>query len=234
VTYQNSRVLRHTMLPQGTLKRLSLSILVDHTVRWDNKKRLVEPPSPEKLKVIHDLVAAATGLNTDRGDQLVVQAFPFEATLTPETMTSPSAGEPSQPPSNLPAWLKKLMEQKNFPIIAGIGGAALLALVVGLAVALRRKSKKNAIGVEAAALLEKGSPRALGPTPQDVENEIQERIAEQSAEKARQEADTLMKLKLPAVSTKKTEVLTKHIAAEAKKDSVALAQVVRSWLHGQR
>ncbi len=41
-----------------------------------------------------------------------------------------------------------------------------------------------------------------------------------------------MQLKLPAVSTKKTEVLTKHIAAEAKKDPAAMAQVVRSWLHG--
>ena len=58
------------------------------------------------------------------------------------------------------------------------------------------------------------------------------RMAEQAAEKAKQEVEALMKLKLPEVSTKKTEVLTKHIAAETKKDPTAMAQVMRTWLHG--
>ena len=102
VTYQNSRVVRHTRLPQGALKRLSLSILVDHSLRWDGPKRVVESPSPEKLKVIHDLVAAATGLNTERGDQLVVEAFPFEATLTSEPLSLTPAGESAPAASNLP------------------------------------------------------------------------------------------------------------------------------------
>ena len=46
------------------MKQLSLSVLVDHTLRWEGPAqatRIVEPPSAEKLKVIHDLVAAATG-----------------------------------------------------------------------------------------------------------------------------------------------------------------------------
>ena len=42
ITYQTSRLVKHTRLPQGTLKRLSLSILVDHTLRWDGPKRIVE------------------------------------------------------------------------------------------------------------------------------------------------------------------------------------------------
>ena len=87
ITYQTSRLVKHTRLPQGALKRLSLSILVDHSLRWEGAKRIVEPPSAEKLKVIHDLVAAATGLDTARGDQLVVEAFPFESTLTAEPAT---------------------------------------------------------------------------------------------------------------------------------------------------
>ena len=35
ITYQTSRVVKHTKLPQGTVKRLSLSVLVDHSVRWE-------------------------------------------------------------------------------------------------------------------------------------------------------------------------------------------------------
>jgi flagellar M-ring protein FliF len=235
VTYQNSRVVKHTRLPQGTVKRLSLSILVDHSLRWENAKKILEPPSAEKLKVIRDLVAAATGLNMERGDQLVVEAFPFEATLMAEplTMIAPGAG-PAQAPSNLPLWLQKLAGQKNFAIIAGIGGAAALVLAGGLMMALRRNSRKKTIAVEAAIALEAGKTKALGPTPQEIERQLQEHLAEQSAEKARQEAETLMKLKLPAVSTKKAEVLAKHIVAEAKKDPTAMAQVVRTWLRGQR
>jgi flagellar biosynthesis/type III secretory pathway M-ring protein FliF/YscJ len=61
---------------------------------------------------------------------------------------------------------------------------------------------------------------------------MQNRMAELAAEKALLDADALTKLKLPEVSTKKTEVLTKHIVAETKKDPTAMAQVVRTWLHG--
>jgi len=238
VTYQNSRLVKHTRLPQGTLKKLSLSILVDHSLRWENTKKIVEPPSAEKLKVIHDLVAAATGLNIERGDQLVVEAFPFEATLSAEPLLLTSPGEgPNQGPANLPPWLRKLAGQKNIGIIAGIGAGAMLALIAGVILALRRMGNKKAIAAQAvAAALAAGKVKELAAAPLDAERQMQERLAEQSSEKARQEAEALMKLKLPAVSTKKTEILTKHIAAEAKKDPVALSQVVRTWLHegGQR
>ena len=64
--------------------------------------------------------------------------------------------------------------------------------------------------------------------------EMEAKFAEQAALKAKQQAEELMKLKLPAVSTKKTEVLTKHISAESKKDPAGMAQVVRSWLSDER
>lgn len=231
VTYQNSRLVKHTRLPQGTVKRLSLSVLVDHDLRWDGPKRIVEPPSADKLKVIHDLVAAATGLNTDRGDQLVVQAFPFEATLTSEPLTL-SQSEPAKgAPLNLPPWLAKLAGQKNFAVIAGIGAAAMLALLAGFFVVLQRSHKKKALAAEMAqAALDAAKAKELAAPP-DVEKQIRDQMNEQSAEKARQEAEALMRLKLPAVSTKKTEVLVKHISAEAKKDPATMAQVVRTWLH---
>jgi flagellar biosynthesis/type III secretory pathway M-ring protein FliF/YscJ len=40
----------------------------------------------------------------------------------------------------------------------------------------------------------------------------------------------LNSLKVQPVTTKKTEVLTKHIAEETKKDPAAMAQIVRGWL----
>jgi flagellar M-ring protein FliF len=232
-TYQTSRIVKHTKLPQGAVTKLSLSVLVDHDLKWDGPKRLLEPPSPEKLKVIHDLVAAAVGLDVDRGDQLVVEAFPFEATMTAE---SPVIEAPSRaPPSPLPPWLQKLMAAKHFTLIAGIGGGAFLLLVGGALVLLTKGSRKRKIAVEAerAALAQAKAKELAPPTGEDMQRQLEAQMAEQAALHAKKEAEALMKLKIPEVSTKKTEVLAKHITAEAKKDPALMAQVVRSWLSGQ-
>jgi flagellar M-ring protein FliF len=230
VTYQTSRVVKHTKLPQGSLKRLSLAVLVDHTLRFEGAKRVVEPPSAEKLRVIRDLVSAATGLDTKRGDQLVVDAFPFEATLTAEPLGL-AAPASVKLPTALPAWLQNLMEHKNFALIAALGGAGIMALLIGWIVLVMRRRKKKA-ELELTKALEEAKAKQLPGAPATPEHTLEAQMAEQAVEKAKQEAEALMKLKLPVIATKKTDVLTKHIAAEIKKDPAVMAQVVRSWLHG--
>ena len=234
VSYQTSRIVKHTKMPQGSVTKLSLSVLVDHGLRWQGAKRIVEAPSPEKLKVIHDLVAAAVGLDTSRGDQLVVEAFPFEATLTAEPPILPAP--PAPPASSLPLWLQKLMGTKNFTLIAGIGAAAMLLLLGGIGWLLARSGgKKRKLTAEAATVAVAGAraKELAGTTPEEMQRQLEAQMAEQAALQAKKEAEELMKLRFPAVSTKKTEVLTKHITAEAKKDPALMAQVVRSWLNGQ-
>ncbi|MEQ1947284.1 MAG: flagellar basal-body MS-ring/collar protein FliF [Bryobacteraceae bacterium] len=237
VTYQNSRIIRRTKLPQGGVSKLAISVLVDHNVRFEGAKRIVEAPSPEKLMVVHDLVAATSGFNMDRGDQLVVEAFPFESTVAVEPPASPPATAPTSPLGNipLPPWAQKLMGTKNFMVIAGIGAGAVL-LLVGLGgfffVRSRKKKKKFAAETSAAALEGGKSKSALG-TPEEIEKQFEARMVEHAALQAKHQAEELMKLKVPEVSTKKTDVLTKHIAEETKKDPMAMAQVVRSWLNGQ-
>ncbi len=231
ISYQTSRLVKHTKLPQGAVKKLSLSILVDHSLRWQGAKRIVEPPSAEKLKVIHDLVAAATGLDPARGDQLVVDAFPFESTLNAE----PSNAAPSAPPApdQLPPWLQKLMGQKNFVAIAGIGAAAALVLITGFLVMLSKMRKTKRIAAERAAAAIEAAMSQAAPTVEDAQKNLEARMANQVGEQARKDAEALLQLKLPVVQTKKTEVIKKHIAAEAKKDPTAMAQVVRTWLNGE-
>ena len=231
ISYQTSRQVKHTRLPQGAVKKLSLSILVDHSLRWDGPKRIVEAPSAEKLKVIHDLVAAATGLDPARGDQLVVNAFPFESTLNAEPATAVNAA-PTAVASPLPPWLQKLMGQKNFMLIAGVGAAAMLVLVVGfLVVVMKMRQKKRVAAELAQAALEAAAPK--GTSVLDAQKDLEARMAGQVGEQARKDAEAMLQLKLPEVQTKKTEVIKKHIAAEAKKDPTAMAQVVRTWLNGE-
>ncbi len=231
ISYQPSRVIKHVRLPQGAVKRLSLSVLVDHTVRWEGKKRIVEAPTADKLKVIRELVAAVAGIDTTRGDQLVVDAFPFEATLTAEPPDKTLAAPEPPPP---PSLLETLMNYPRFKLLAGIG-IAVLVLSVGGLIMLRRKSaaKKNASATVKHAAVQAASSE-VPSTREELERQIQERLEQAAHEQARKEAEALMNLQLPDTNTKKSEVLTKHISAEAKKDPVAVAQVIRAWLDADK
>jgi len=219
-------MVKHTRLPQGAVKRLSLSILIDHAVRFENGRRLVEPPAPEKIKVIHDLVAATVGLDTNRGDQLVVEAFPFESTLNvePAPSSSPVNATPASPSSKF----ADLFAQKRVRIGIGIGAGILISLVA-IAIFWLRKKKTPGGSVSTTPALHAA---ASSESPEDIQKQIEGRIAAQRAESARAEVEALMSLKMPAVKTKKTEVLMKHIASETQKDPGILARTVRTWLNG--
>ncbi len=224
-TFQTSRIVRHTKLGQGAVKKLSLSVLVDHSLRYDQGKPVVEAPTPEKLQVIKGLVTAAIGIDAMRGDVLVVEAFPFESTLAAQPLNADPPGTkaaPVAPELPLPEWLKNL----NPMVLAGIAGGLLLVILGGgFFLWKRSKKKKAAATVEGSKQL--GSPVAAA------EKEMEAALAEQVAAQQRLEADAILSLKIPTVSTKKTDVLTKHIASEVKKDPVAMAHVVRNWLNGE-
>ena len=83
-SYQTTRTVRRTKLPQGTLKRLSVSVLVDHTPHWEGRgptlRRVLTPPTQETLNRITEVVSAAVGIVPERGDRLVVDSLPFEST----------------------------------------------------------------------------------------------------------------------------------------------------------
>ncbi|MGC4055440.1 MAG: flagellar M-ring protein FliF C-terminal domain-containing protein [Paludibaculum sp.] len=42
---------------------------------------MIVPPTPERVKSIHDLVAGVVGFSQERGDQIVVEVLPFEMNL---------------------------------------------------------------------------------------------------------------------------------------------------------
>ncbi len=237
LAFETSRVVRRIHLPQGTLKRLSVSVLVDYGVRWQGSgakaKRILEAPSADKLKSIHDLVAAAIGFNAQRGDQLVIEALPFESTLNPEPMDT----TPAPKPTGLPPWLENLLAGKNSLLLGAGAGVVLLLGCVGAFLLFRRKGGRDRATLPA-ELPAATSHQALaayeaqsGNDPADrVGQEFEAQLAEQQALREKQAQEMLKSLKLPPVSTKKTEVLAKHIAEEAKKDPGMMAQVIRTWM----
>jgi flagellar M-ring protein FliF len=140
ISYQSSRTTRHTKLPQGAVKRLSVAVLVDQTVRWEGEGKqlhqIVTPPSPEKLKTIQSVVATLVGLNTQRGDLLTVETLPFDSTLSLEP---PSAAGPP-PKKQEPAG--PLDALKNKPILFGaVGGGVLITAVLLFGLSRARKKR---------------------------------------------------------------------------------------------
>jgi len=145
VTYQTSRVVRHTKTPQGVIRRMSLAVLVDQSVHWEGdgaaKHRVLVPPAPETLKTIKDLVAGITGFNEARGDQLIVETLPFESSLNSEP---PKIVKPVPAPvDKTPPWLQFVTKYHDLWIPVSLGLAVILVLVRGIFKHTRRVPAKE-------------------------------------------------------------------------------------------
>jgi flagellar M-ring protein FliF len=221
ITYQSSRVVRRMRLPLGNLRRMSVAVIVDQGVRWEGTgakaRKVLEPPPPERMKSIRELVAGAIGFNAERGDQLIVESLPFESTLQlapPEVVGTPA---PS-PASPSPAWLETL---RNVPKLLLAGGATLiLLLALAAAAVLRRRKRRRGVQIE--------SPREL-PSAQ-AENAAGRALAGTADGAKRIEQESVALPELPPAPTKKADLLAGRLRDVIKADPAASAQVLRTWL----
>src|ERR1700691_268255 len=152
INYQSSRSVRHVKLPQGEFKRVSVSLLLDQDVRWEGKPahQVLIPPSAEKLKTIRDLVAGVIGFKAERGDQLIVETLPFEATLHSDPPSPAGPASPlATPADRVPAWLRT-------PKGMGVAGGGAILLLVLAVFGLRRLRGRPAPSVAVLAALPPG------------------------------------------------------------------------------
>lgn len=219
VAYQSSRMVRRVKLPQGAIRRISASVLLDQASRWEHQdgrmQQVLTPPSPESIRVIREVVSAAVGLNVSRGDQLVVESLPFESTRQSKPPALHSAQPVTAPPSgfSLPQW--------DWRIWAAVGGGALLLILVA-AVILRRKRKarrKRAVELQQAAAIASANaagalPGATAPVP----------IADPKAAKALAQAQERV------TQTARIETLAQDVRTAIAQDPALAARVLRSWL----
>jgi flagellar M-ring protein FliF len=215
--YQSSRTVKRTVLPQGGIKRLSVSVLIDHEVHFEGSgsqaKRVLTAPPPERLKVIHDLAAAAVGFNTERGDQLIVESLPFESTVNLEP--------PGPAPAPTTAPLTPFEQLKKNPkmLYGAAGGAAvLLAGLFFLVFKMLKKSPLPAQVRPAESLPPAGTE--LSASQRAVAAGVADTWAPSS----------LGTSALPALAPARIEVLTNQIRETAQKDGEICAGVLRGWL----
>jgi flagellar M-ring protein FliF len=211
IAYQSSRVTKHVKLPQGAVKRLSIAVLLDQGAKWEGQgkqmHRVVTPPDPEKIKAIQALVSTLVGLNPERGDQLTVEALPFDSTLN---MELPSAPAPEPAKRDLTAL--DTLKQNPMILWGSAGGAVVVIALVIFAVS--RGKKREPL---------QDMPEVLPPVAS---------MASLSATGASQPGaiGASEGSRLPALMPSRTEVLLTQLQESGRNNPEAWAGILRGWL----
>ncbi len=133
-TYAVDKTVRHTMQPAGRIRRVSAALLVDDAIdiQQQNGKSVENrrKRTPDELKQIETLAAAAIGLDEKRGDTIAVQNLSFQQ--QPE--------QAAEPPSKLDRVRVTLNDWSSM-----IRYAALLILFLLAYLFLLRPIKKQAM-----------------------------------------------------------------------------------------
>lgn len=215
--YETSRTVKQVKTPRGAIKRISASVLLDQPMRWQGtgkrRKQVVVPLSPDKLKAIHDIVAGVIGLDSARGDQLVLESLPFERDLDNETASpgSESPGSDQTVPPALKSW-RDLVQDKRILF----GSAAVLIIASAAVVLFIRRAKSKALA-KSAALAEGNAKLASRPD--------QEALPEAYSPEER----PVSHFQLAAPSSD-LDTYRKDLREAVAKDPVVAANVLRSWL----
>lgn len=230
-TYEIDKTARHTIGAGGTLTRLSVSVLLDDPTGPDAVKRTTQ--DQEKIQ---GLVAAAVGINTGRGDQIVVHMIPFQR----------------EPVETAPVrWWERNQELTRYLI--KYGSLALLALFIILLVIrpALRLLRSNPVPARSQTLLPEAQQLALteGKTIES-RTEVSQALAALSEEPralletsepaaiakpktvAQMEAEIEMELdsKLPNLQGARSTLLRKRLIEQGQKEPQKLAQTLRGWL----
>ncbi|HLK22687.1 MAG TPA: flagellar basal-body MS-ring/collar protein FliF [Bryobacteraceae bacterium] len=213
IAYQSSRVTKHVKLPQGSIKRLSIAVLVDQGAKWEgqgkNMHRVVTPPDTAKLKTIQSVVSALVGLNTERGDQITVEALPFDSSVNME-LPPGETPDAAKPKALTPL---EALKQKPMILYGSAGGAV---FVIGLVVFALTRGKKKQMLREMPEVLPPATTLASLP----------------AAAAAQQQAGAIAanETPRPALMPSRTEVLLNQLQESGRNNPEAWAGVLRGWL----
>ena len=129
-------------------------------MRWEgsgaNQKRVLVPPTPERIKVIHDLAVAASGFKADRGDQLIVESLPFESTLN---LDPPNSAPVPVAPKKLSPMEQLKSDPKMMAALAAIF-AVVIAGVFFVVCKMMKNTPRNSVEVRMPQALPQGTPES--------------------------------------------------------------------------
>jgi flagellar M-ring protein FliF len=227
VNYEITRTTRNQVREAGTVRQLSIAVLIDGTSSAGaDGQRSYKPRSDEEMQRLTALVRTAAGFNQQRGDTLEVVNLPFTGAEAPA-------------PSEAAAGMLDLTKQDYFRL-AELMVLAIVAILVILLVARPMISYAFARGAMAAprgagggpAMLENhsgGRPAALAPPTGGGGGEA--RIAPGGGDDASSHQESMIDIgrvdgRVKASSIKKIgEIVDKH-----PEEAVA---IMRNWMYQQ-
>ena len=136
IEYQNSRTRTTTMRNAGSIKRLTVAVMVDGNYTGTGEEATYEPRSPEELAQFRRLVQNAIGFNEERGDSVVVENLRFAQAEDPfakETSFLPLGLEP-----------ENLTGVAEIALIAGLGVLAFLFILRPMLATLKTANDNRA------------------------------------------------------------------------------------------
>lgn len=78
VTYEVSKITSRRVEPMGTIRKLSVAVLVDGATKAGGDQKTFTPRPAEELERYKELVKKAVGFSEERGDQIELVSAPFE------------------------------------------------------------------------------------------------------------------------------------------------------------
>ena len=149
MAFETSRSVRQVKMPRGSIKRVSVAVLLDQDFVWQGtgkqRKHVLTAPPPERIKAIHDIVVGVLGIQADRGDQVVIESLPFEQTLALGRCRNEPGAKADKTAPQTP--LAKLLADRRVQIGAGV---AILLLILAVVFLLEGKEERFGGGGHAA------------------------------------------------------------------------------------
>jgi flagellar M-ring protein FliF len=213
-TFAVSRTVRHTVQPSGTLKRINAAVLVDDAVdvKDDNGQKVEtrRKRTPEEMKQIEELVAAAIGIDATRGDKVALENLSFQ-TLPIETPAPPTLSERVVP--LVDKWINLIRY-----------GALLLLFLFIYTLVLRPIKRQIVTTLEALPNqlgMARGARESLGSAPG--------MSAAKGDDTATLEA-SLQQLGDSPLEAKQAVLLKKNLLDKVKKEPAQASRLIQNWM----
>jgi len=244
--YEVSKTVRHTVQPRGSVRRISVAVLLDHrkiyeeTEDGDFTSRLV-PISQKDLNDYRGLVLAAVGYNEQRGDVVTIENKPF--------FTDTKPAEPLLEESFYVKWQEYLVPGMKYlaflilflliyliflrPIRRRVSHALSMAAIgAGDATETQLPTggtedalPEGAAAGEIESAHEPGTEGALPPVSDGAGNFAALGLSDQQIEQ-----ELLKEASLVDQGNRKAAVIKKKIVEKAKRDPETVSQLLRSVL----
>jgi flagellar M-ring protein FliF len=245
--YEVNKLVRHTVLPKGTIRRLSVAVILDHKTVYSTTSdgkvtEHLEPRSQKDIDAYRELVLAAVGYNEQRGDVVTIENVAFY-----------SDSKPEEPQPAVPWYFK----WQSYLLPAMKYGSFLILFLLVYLVLFRpiRKRVFQAISVAAlgpgesgeAQLTSENAFRALPGTKQPEElaagaaggvaslpaaesNASEEPISMETASDEQIERDLIREANTVDMGGRKFAAMKKKLMDKARKDPEMVSQLIRTLL----